>query len=53
MQEKNISRIEERISNLSFTSAYHHWKLITRSVFLVMVIVDHFICRANNCDIDE
>ncbi len=50
MPENNVSRIERRISSLSFTSAYHHWKLITRSVFLMMVIVDHFICRAHGVD---
>lgn len=46
----NVSRTEKMISSLSFTSAYHHWKLITRMVFFIMVIVDHFICRAQNVD---
>lgn len=50
MKNQNISQVERYISNLSFTSAYHHWKLIMRSVFLVMVIVDHFICRAHGVD---
>lgn len=45
-----ISRIENTISSMSFTTAYHHWKLITRTVFLVMVIVDDFICRAHHVD---
>lgn len=45
-----VSRIERMISNMSFTSAYHHWKLITRIVFLAMVIVDHIICRTQNVD---
>ena len=45
-----VSRMENMISNMSFTTAYHHLKLITRTVFLVMVIADHFICRAHNVD---
>lgn len=45
-----VSRIENTISSMSFTTAYHHWKLITRTVFLVMVIVNDFICRAHHVD---
>ena len=50
IKKMKVSRIENTISSMSFTTAYHHWKLITRTVFLVMVIVDDFICRAHHVD---